>query len=159
MKRANPRARLVIGDPVAGCGSTRWLDRVLQLAPHSFEIANLHLRGSVGGVTRELRRYRAVYKRHGRGSAPLWVTEFGYPSATACQSDTRFLGGPPAQAGYLRAGLRRLTGAGAKQVFVTLRDNLDGCWLSEGLESIRDRSPFSVTRKPAFRAVRNWARR
>jgi hypothetical protein len=159
MKRANPRARLVIGDPVAGCGSTRWLDRVLTLAPRSFEVANLHLRGSVAGVTRELRRYRAVYRRHGRGSAPLWVTEFGYPSATNCQSDPRFRGGARAQAGYLRAGLRSLTRAGASQVFVTLRDNLDGCWLSEGLENILDRSPFAVTRKPAFRAVRNWAGR
>jgi hypothetical protein len=159
MKRANPHARLVIGDHDAGCGSTRWLDRVLQLAPHSFEIGNLHLRGSVAGITRELRRYRAVYRRHGRGSAPLWVTEFGYPSATSCQSDPRFRGGARAQAAYLRAGLRSLVRAGASQIFVTLRDNLDGCWLSEGLESVLDRAPFSVTRKPAFRAVRDWPRR
>jgi hypothetical protein len=158
VKRADRRARLVIGDSVAGCGSTRWLDRVLRLAPHSFEIANLHLRGSVRGVARELRRRRAIYARHGRGSAPVWVTEFGYSSSTACQSDAGYRGGERAQARYLAAGLRALTKAGAAQVFVTLRDNLDGCWQSEGIDRISTEWPFGAERKRAFKTVARWRR-
>ena len=87
VKRAHPAARLVIGDPVAGCDSTRWLERVLTLAPRSFDIANLHLRGRLRHVRGELRRWRAVYARHGRGRAPVWVTEFGYSSTNDCQPD------------------------------------------------------------------------
>jgi len=158
VKRADRKARVVIGDSVAGCDSARWLDRVLELAPHSFEIANLHLRGSVRGVARELRRRRAVYKRHGRGSAPVWVTEFGYSSSTACQADRGYHGGELAQARYLAAGLKALTQAGAAQVFVTLRDNLEGCWSSEGIDRISTEAPFAAERKRAFRTVARWRR-
>ena len=156
MKRADRRARLVIGDSVAGCASTHWLDRVLQLAPRSFEIGNLHLRGTVKGVARELRRRRAVYRKHGRGRVPIWVTEFGYSSSTACQSDAGYRGGELAQARYLRAGLDALTRAGAAQVFVTLRDNLDGCWRSEGIDRITTEAPFEAQRKRAFGTVARW---
>ena len=156
VKRAHPAARLVIGDPVAGCDSTRWLERVLTLAPRSFDIANLHLRGRLRHVRGELRRWRAVYARHGRGRAPVWVTEFGYSSTNDCQPDPRYRGGERAQARYLRDGLDGLTGGRAAQVFVTLRDNLDGCWLSEGLASIALQPPYATRHKPAFGTVRRW---
>jgi hypothetical protein len=155
IKAANPRASVVIGDPVAGC-SARWLPRVLELAPRSFDIANLHLRGTLQGVARAARRWRGVYRRHGRGRAALWVTEFGYPAATDCQADPGYRGGEAAQARYLAHGLSTLTRAGASQVFVTLRDNLDGCWASEGVAAIATGWPYVSRRKPAFQAVRRW---
>jgi hypothetical protein len=155
IKAANRRARVVIGDPVAGC-SPGWLPRVLELAPRSFDVANVHLRGTLSGVLRAAKRWREAYRRHGRGKAPLWVTEFGYPATDDCQSDPVYRGGEPAQARYLAHGLSTLTRAGARQVFVTLRDNLDGCWASEGITTIGTQWPYASRRKPAFRAVRGW---
>jgi hypothetical protein len=39
-------------------------------------------------------------------------------------------------------------------VFVTLRDNLDGGFASEGVVDIKDHAPFAARRKPSFAAVR-----
>jgi hypothetical protein len=155
IKAADRRARVVIGDPVAGC-SPHWLPRVLELAPRSFDVANGHLRGTLGGIRRAAHRVREVYRRYGRANAPFWVTEFGYPADPACQTDPAYRGGERAQARYLTGGLNTLTHAGAAQVFVTLRDNLDGCWASEGIEALATEWPFTATRRPAFMTVRRW---
>jgi hypothetical protein len=129
---------------------------VLELAPRSFDVASGHLRGTLGGIGRAVRRVREVYRRYGRAKAPFWVTEFGYPADPACQTDPAYRGGERAQARYLARGLNTLTHAGAAQVFVTLRDNLDGCWASEGIEAVATEWPFTTTRKTAFMAVRHW---
>jgi hypothetical protein len=91
----------------------------------------------------------------GHGFAgPVWVTEHGYPGDTAFQADPAFRGGEAAQAAFLTESVLSLAEAGAAEVFVTLRDNLDGGFASEGVADIEDVAPFAVRRKPAFAAVR-----
>ena len=117
-----------------------WLERVFATpgadAIHKFDIANVHLRGPVGRVVRRYGEFRAWLGAHGF-TGPLWVTEHGYPADPAYQVDPAFSGGDAAQAGYLTQSLVGLGEAGAEQVFVTLRDNLDGEYASEGLVTHR----------------------
>jgi hypothetical protein len=91
---------------------------------------------------------------------PLWVTEHGYPADPTFQSDRAYAGGDPSQAAYLTQSLVGLGEVGADEVFVTLRDNLDGEYASEGLEHIDEASPYPVTRRESFAAVQrvieNW---
>ena len=84
----------------------------------------------------------------------MWVTEHGYPADPAFQADPLFRGGEPAQAAFLTESVLSLAEAGADEVFVTLRDNLDGGFASEGVVDIDDHSPFAARRKPGFTAVR-----
>jgi hypothetical protein len=87
-------------------------------------------------------------------SGPVWVTEHGYPGDTAFQPDPAFRGGEAAQAAFLTESVLSLGEAGAAEVFVTLRDNLDGGFASEGVVDIDEQAPFGVRRKPSFAAVR-----
>src|SRR5579862_1449446 len=87
-------------------------------ALHSFDIANIRVRGranAVGGVVCTWRRYFASKGFRG----PLWVTEAGYP---AYQSESAYTGGAASQAAYLRAAITSMIGAGAAKVFVAERD-------------------------------------
>jgi hypothetical protein len=134
-----------------------WLERMLATpeadAAHAFDIANLHLRGHERGLPGVLTAWRE--RLAGRGFAgPVWVTEHGYPADPAFQGDPAFRGGEPAQAAFLTESVLSLAEAGAAEVFVTLRDNLDGGFASEGVVDIEDHSPFAVRRKPSFAAVR-----
>jgi hypothetical protein len=91
---------------------------------------------------------------------PLWVTEHGYPADPAFQTDRAYTGGDAAQAAYVTQTLVGLGEAGAPQVFVTLRDNLEGEYASEGLEHIDEAAGNAVTRRESFttvqRLVANW---
>ena len=85
---------------------------------------------------------------------PVWVTEHGYPADPAFQWDPAYRGGDAAQAAFLRDSIPRLTAAGADQVFVTLRDNLWGEFLSEGLVHVDESNPsYPAARRPAFETV------
>jgi hypothetical protein len=154
-----PEARVVLGglmrphDPA-------WLERVFATpgadALHKFDIANIHLRGPADAVVRRYGEFRSWLA--GRGFAgPLWVTEHGYPADPAFQTDGAYTGGDAAQAAYLTHTLVGLGEVGAEQVFVTLRDNLDGEYATEGLARIDDTPGSQASRRPAFDAVRRLA--
>jgi hypothetical protein len=134
-----------------------WIERVLATpgadAAHAFDIANLHLRGRERALPELLGAWRDRLARDGF-AGPVWVTEHGYPADPAYQVDPAFHGGEAAQAAYLTESVLSLAEAGANEIFVTLRDNLDGGFASEGVVAIDDRAPFAVRRKPAFAAVR-----
>src|SRR5215210_2335406 len=156
IKARVPEARIVFGglqrprDPA-------WLERVFATpgadALHKFDVANVHLRGPVELVVRRYREFRESLAARGF-NGPLWVTEHGYPADPAYQDDPRFAGGDGAQAAYLTQSLVDLGEAGAEQVFVTLRDNLEGAYASEGLVHIDEAAGNAVYRRPAFAAVR-----
>jgi hypothetical protein len=155
-----PADRIVLGGMMSP-QEPEWLERVLAVpgAAQSFDIANVHLRGSVAGV---VNRYLEVRARlAGRGFAgPLWVTEHGYAADPAFQSDPFYRGGDDAQARYLTQSLVGLGEAGAEQIFVTLRDQGTGAYATEGLARISETPGYEVQRRPAFAAVQrvalNW---
>jgi hypothetical protein len=134
-----------------------WLDRVFATpgagAAQAFDIANLHLRGQEHALPGVMTAWRDRLAAHGF-AGPVWVTEHGYPGDTAFQSDPAFRGGEAAQAAFLTESVLSLGEAGAAEVFVTLRDNLDGGFASEGVVDIEDHAPFDARRKPSFAAVR-----
>jgi hypothetical protein len=134
-----------------------WLDRMFATpgadAAHAFDIANLHLRGHERALPGVMTAWRDRLAGHGF-AGPVWVTEHGYPGDTAFQPDPAYRGGEAAQATFLTESVLSLAEAGAAEVFVTLRDNLDGGFASEGVVDIEDQAPFAVRRKPSFTAVR-----
>jgi hypothetical protein len=137
-----------------------WLQRVFDTpgadAIHKFDIANIHLRGTVDAVVSRYDEFRSWIAARGF-TGPLWVTEHGYPADPAVQSDPAYKGGEASQAAYLTQSLLGLGEAGAPEVFVTLQDGgLEGEYATEGLEHI-DETPggdYPVTRRAAFGAVR-----
>ena len=159
IKARVPEAQVVLGG-IQRPDQTEWLERVFATpgadAIHKFDIASLHLRGPVGPVVNRYNAFRAWLGAHGF-SGPLWVTEHGYPADPAYQVDPSFMGGDAAQAGYLTQSLVDLGEAGAEQIFVTLRDNLDGQYASEGLVHIDEGPGTPTTRRPSFDAVRRLA--
>ena len=92
-----------------------------------------------------------------RGSAPLWVTEHGYPADTAYQDDPRYRGGETAQAAFLRDSLPTLLRAGAAQIFVSTRDSYPeefgpaSPFNSEGVANVSDDAPYSSSPAPGLR--------
>jgi hypothetical protein len=156
IKSRAPESSVVMGG-VMRPHAPEWLDRVFATpgvdALHKFDVANVHLRGPVEAVVRRYHEFRG--RLGGRGfSGPVWVTEHGYPADPAFQVDAAFSGGDAAQAAYLTQSLVGLGEAGAEQVFVTLRDNLDGEYASEGLVHIDSGPDTPTTRRPSFAAVR-----
>ena len=163
IKARAPEARVAMGGVMTPT-SPSWVERVFATpgtdAEHKYDIANMHIRGRVGDLARGVAGWRALLGRHGfRG--PLWVTEHGYSADPAYQQDPAYVGGEPAQAGYLRHSLLALAEAGAGQVFVTLRDNptLEPKYVSEGLVDIQETSGYPARRRPSFEAVRRLGQR
>ena len=159
IKTSVPDARVVLGG-LQRPDQTGWLERVLATpgadAIHKFDIASVHLRGPVGPVVNRYGAFRAWLGARGF-SGPLWVTEHGYPADPAYQVDPSFTGGDAAQADYLTQSLVGLGEAGAEQVFVTLRDNLEAEYASEGLVHIDGGPETPTTRRASFDAVRRLA--
>jgi hypothetical protein len=155
IKARVPDAQVVFGG-VMRPHELGWLERVFATpgadAIHKFDIANVHLRGPVAAVVRRYHEFRAWLGARGF-AGPLWVTEHGYPADPAYQVDPAFTGGNAAQAGYLTQSLVGLGEAGAEQVFVTLRDNLDGEYASEGLVHIDPGAEAAALRRESFAAV------
>ena len=150
-----PEARVVLGG-VERPREHGWTERMLATpgahAARKFDIAALHLRLRLRNVLADLPAYLRAYREllAARGfRGPVWVTEHCYPADPAFQWDPAYRGGDAAQAAFLRDSIPLLTGAGADQVFVTLRDNLWGEYLSEGLVHIDESVPsLPVTRRP-----------
>lgn len=133
-----------------------WLERVFATpgadALNKFDIANVHLRGPVDAVVRRYGEVRSRLAALGF-NGPLWVTEHGYPADPFFQADRAYAGGDASQAAYLVQSLVGLGEAGAPQVFVTLRDNLEGEYASEGLVHIGEAPGLATSRRPSFDAV------
>jgi hypothetical protein len=159
IKARVPEARVVLGGLMRP-HQPEWLERVFATpgadALHKFDIANVHLRGPVGAVVSRYNEVRAWLGARGF-TGPLWVSEHGYPADPAFQTDPSFSGGDAAQAGYLTQSLVGLGEAGAEQVFVTLRDNLEGEYASEGLVHIDGGPDAPATRRRSFDAVHRLA--
>ncbi len=122
-------------------------------AAHKFDVANVHLRGTVDAVVSRYLEFRSRLGGFGFGG-PLWVTEHGYPADPAFQADPAHRGGDASQAAYLTQSVLGLGEVGAEQVFVTLRDNLGGEYASEGLVHIDETPGHPVTRRASFAAMR-----
>jgi hypothetical protein len=160
IRRANPLAKVLMGG-LMGTYSMPWLREVLATpglhAARKFDIANVHIRGTLASVARQVESWKRFFAGAGI-DRPLWVTEHGYPSDPAYQRDPRYRSGEPSQARYLRASTRVMTDGGAAKVFVTLRDNLDGEYASEGIVggTVFDPVPErpQIRRKPSFDAFR-----
>jgi Glycosyl hydrolase catalytic core len=158
IKARIPQDRIVFGGVMRPHDIT-WLQRVFAVprAAQSFDIANVHLRGSVDAVVARFREFRAQLVRMGF-KGPVWVTEHGYPADPALQTDPAFTGGDAAQAGYLTQSLVGLGEAGAGQTFVTLRDQgTTGKYATEGVEHLVEAPGYAVQRRLAFTAVRRLA--
>ena len=145
----------------SGQTSPSWLERVFATpgtdAIHKFDIANVHLRGPVGARGEPISAVPRMARRSRGFKGPLWVTELGYPADPAYQVDPSFTGGDAGQAGYLTQSLVDLGEAGAEQVFVTLRDNGEGAYASEGLVHMDEAPGGATTRRESFYAVRRLA--
>jgi hypothetical protein len=156
-----PEDRVVMGG-VERPREREWIERMLATpgadAARKFDIAALHLRlrlrNELADLPIYLRAWRDLLAAKGfRG--PVWVTEHGYPADPQFQWDPAYRGGDAAQTAFLRDSIPALAGAGAEQVFVTLRDNLWGEYLSEGLVHIDQSVPtYPAARRPAFEVSR-----
>jgi hypothetical protein len=169
IKAAAPEAQVVFGG-VERPREHEWIERVLATpgadAARKFDIAAVHLRLRLRNELHELPEWltawRALLARHGF-DGPIWVTEHGYPAAPAFQWDPAYRGADPAtgdaaQASLLRDSIPLLAKAGAAQVFVTLRDNLYGEFLSEGVVHVDEARPdYPAARRPAFDVLRDLA--
>jgi hypothetical protein len=169
IKAGAPDAQVVFGG-VERPREHDWIELVLATpgadAAHKFDIAAVHLRVRLRNHLPELAQWltawRALLARAGF-DGPIWVTEHGYPADPAFQWDTAYHGtdavsGAAAQAALLRDSIPLLAKAGAGQIFVTLRDNLYGEYLSEGLVHIDEAQPGDpATRRPAFDVMRDLA--
>jgi hypothetical protein len=160
----NPRAKVAIAGTMS-LASRTWLEQVFARAgPHPerlYDIANVHIRGSLRQLPATMRAWRGFFAVHNAADKPLWVTEFGYPSDPVYQYDRAYRSGPGSQAGYLRRALPALVRGGAAKIFVTLRDNLSGGFASEGVITGTVTDPPQpnplVVRKPAFAALAELA--
>jgi hypothetical protein len=159
IKARAPAAQVVLGG-LQRPDQPSWLERVFATpgadALHKFDVANIHLRGPVDPVVRRYSEFRSWLSALGF-NGPVWVTEHGYPADPAFQIDPAYTAGDASQAAYLTQTLVGLGEAGAEQVFVTLRDNLEGAYASEGLVHIDEAAGNATTRRPAFAAVRRLA--
>jgi hypothetical protein len=160
IKAKEPGATVVLGG-ISRPHEPGWLQRVFDTpgadAIHSFDVAAVHLRGTVDAVVRRYDSFRSWLADRGF-HGPLWVTELGYPADPAFQTDPAYRAGDASQAAYLTQAVLGLGELNAPEVFVTLRDNsaLEGKYVSEGLESI-DETPggdYPVVRRASFAAVR-----
>ena len=169
IKQRAPDAQVVFGG-VERPREHDWIERVLATpgadAAHKFDIAAVHLRlrlrNTLPDLADWLQQWRALLARHGF-AGPIWVTEHGYPADPAFQWDPAYRGGDAAtgaaaQANLLAHSIPLLAKAGAGQIFITLRDNLYGEYLSEGLTHIDDSQPGDpAARRAAFNTVRDLA--
>ena len=168
IKSETPEAKVVFGG-VERPREHEWVKRVFATpgadAAHKFDVAAVHLRLRLRNRLPDLAVWLTDWRRLLRGygfDGAIWVTEHGYPAAPASQWDPSYRGtdvatGEAAQARLLRASVPMLAKAGAGQIFVTLRDNLSGEYLSEGIDHIGSAPGYVVTRRPAFGVLRDLA--
>ena len=160
IKARAPEAKVVFGG-VERPREHEWIDRVSpRRAPTRPRSSTSPPSTSGCGCATSCRRWRSgstaapLLQTHGF-HGPIWVTEHGYPADPAFQWDPAYRGrtrhGAAEQAALLRRSIPLLAQAGAGQIFVTLRDNLWGEFLSEGIVHVDEAQPsYPATRRPAF---------
>lgn len=159
--KARSGATVVLGGTMYSASRGQaFLDNVFRTrnadASHKFDIAAMHLRGSVADMLTNMRRRNRFLKAWGR-QVPMWVTEHGYPSDRRWQLDLFFRNGDQGQAQYLSESLPALALAGARQIFVTLGDQGPGPFASEGIVSGLGSVLHPFRPKPAWTIVRDAA--
>jgi hypothetical protein len=164
IKARSPGSRVLMGG-VSGTGARDWLARVFATpgaaAASKFDVANVHMRGSVASLPRMVQFWKSFFAAYRPGGVPLWITEHGYPADPAYQNDPAYRGGEGAQAAYLRDSLPTLVRAGAARIFVSTRDTwpneygTDSPYYSEGVAKLGLSAPYSVRRRPAAGVVRS----
>ncbi|MBN1530516.1 MAG: hypothetical protein JW895_15745 [Thermoleophilaceae bacterium] len=162
IRERSPGSRVLNGG-VSGTGARDWLARVFATpgaaAASGFDVANVHMRGSVASLPRMVAFWKDFFRRYRPAGVPLWITEHGYPADTAYQNDPAYRGGEAAQAAYLRDSLPTLVRAGAARIFVSTRDTwpgefgTDSPYFSEGVARVSLAAPYSVRRRPAAGVV------
>jgi len=164
IKAAAPSVTVVLGGTMyPDARGAAWLSRVFATpgadSVRKFDTSSIHVRGPTKEMLMHMRNRVSFLRGVGR-SAPMWVTEHGYPGSTRWQRDRHYRGGERAQAAYLAESLPALALAGADQVFVTLRDGGGGEFESEGILRGQGRPGEAFGRKWAWEAVRqaalNW---
>src|SRR6266849_9262591 len=92
VERADPAAKVLIGGSCAGAfddslgdGSIRFFDAILadpiNPAAGDFDIMNVHVYGTQFQVRSQMSQWWEFMSARGLDDRPLWVTEFGWPSA------------------------------------------------------------------------------
>lgn len=87
----------------------RYLGRMYRVngIERHFDAVALHpYAPNMRGIAHQLRRVRAVMRRHGDAETPVWITEIGWGSANP--SEGPLLKGPEGQANQLRTAFTRL---------------------------------------------------
>ncbi|MBI2600067.1 hypothetical protein HYW43_04095 [Candidatus Daviesbacteria bacterium] len=133
IKETNPQALVLFPGVIFDAAwHQEWTKKVLEdpdnPGKNSYDIANVHIRGSLEKATNNTKIALEGFRKYGLINAPLWITEFGYSAEPYYQSDPQFKGsdvlsGEQAQANYYQATLPVLVSMGVDKVFVTLRDN------------------------------------
>jgi hypothetical protein len=164
IKARSPGSRVLNGG-VSGTGARDWLARVFATpgaaAASKFDVANVHMRGSVASLPRMVQFWRSFFASYRPGGVPLWITEHGYPADPAYQYDPAYRGGEGPQAAYLRDSLPTLVRAGAARIFVSTRDTwpgefgTDSPYYTEGVAKVGLSTPYPVRRRPAAGVVRS----
>jgi hypothetical protein len=164
IKAIDPQANVLLGG-ISSTAGMSWLAQVFATpgadAGEAFDIANVHERNGLDALAPDIVSWKQFLGTYGDFTGPLWVTEHGYPSDPAFQYDPSYAAGLASQAAYLTASIPTLIDAGASEVFVTERDNLDGQFASEGLLGGGVSDPLeaepTVIEKPAYAAVQTLA--
>jgi hypothetical protein len=109
LRKANPHVKVVLaGLPRTGGKKGQMLAWKFLNALYNdgakgdFDVLAIHpFWSTVRGVTSQIERLRAVTRRHGQGSLPMWITEVGWSSARSKQIPLDV--GPDRQAALLRS--------------------------------------------------------
>lgn len=160
VKRADPAAHVVLGGLSLG-GSpglhnenflTEILSDPLFPAGRNFDVMNYHSYGSADEAVGRIKYVRGELARAGLDK-PLWITEAGYSSDPSKQTLPAYLGGPEAQAAYLRDGLPFLLSLGVERVFwFSMYDFPPGVGGTFEFHGLTD---FLLNRKPAWFGYRD----
>ena len=137
---------------------SEWLQEVAENAPDKFDIANIHVRDDLDKLPDLVAEFQGMFSSIGF-NGPVWVSEHGYTSDPAYQTDNNYKNGPISQAEYYASSINTILDNGVDKVFVTLRDNdeLEAADVAEGLlaQVVDDQTTGEVTfiEKPAYTAV------